>query len=75
MDGEANVSHAVNDHDAAYYIVKVLAILMKIRDCDFPAGAALNPSHGMKRGRPRRLTRFIRSGYATHNDHAQNVGV
>ena len=28
MDGEANVSPAINDHDAADYIVKVLAILM-----------------------------------------------
>ena len=28
MDGEANVSPAINDHDAADYIVKVLAILI-----------------------------------------------
>jgi hypothetical protein len=74
MDGEANVFHAINDHDAADHIVEVLAILMQIRDRYFPVGAAVNPNQGMKCGRPGQLTQIIRTGYAMHDDPAQNVG-
>jgi hypothetical protein len=43
MDGEANVSHTIND-DAAHHAVKVLAILMQISDRRMPFGTAVDPS-------------------------------